>query len=261
MVDGKMKEVRGKFIVYLGRGRTGKSTHARAVHEAAVMAGRPVTVADCDRTNATLTSFIPTAQRPDRSDDETVTKFIEDLALYAMETRTAVMMDLGGGDGVFPIVAERHKFFTVLPAHGVDIIPMYFAAGGRDDLEILYRMQEIGLRSPKTVIVLNEGLAGSRNAEIDPFEPIIRGKTVTRAMADGARLLRMPTVPIATMNEADGLFIGLHAAAAGQVPLGEDGKPHPAARPLGFWRRIELNEWLVELDKRHKNSKVSEWLP
>ena len=46
-----------KMVVTHGRGGTGKSTGVRILKERADEAGRPVAIADADRTNATLGSF------------------------------------------------------------------------------------------------------------------------------------------------------------------------------------------------------------
>jgi CO dehydrogenase nickel-insertion accessory protein CooC1 len=46
-----------KMVVTHGRGGTGKSTGVRILKERADEAGRPVVIADADRTNATLGAF------------------------------------------------------------------------------------------------------------------------------------------------------------------------------------------------------------
>ena len=59
-----------RLIVLLGRGRTGKTTEARWAADRAIQAGRPVILADGDRTNRSLSAFYPgtVLSPPDGSD-------------------------------------------------------------------------------------------------------------------------------------------------------------------------------------------------
>ena len=252
---------RGTIDVLLGRGRTGKTTWARWAAERARAAGRLVQVADGDRNNATLGSFHPDASSPAASDDVTVAAWMEELAEATILSRGRLVLDMGGGDRSFATVAERHGFSDVLPAEGVDLTAWYFLAGGRDDFETLVFMEQMGFRPPRTVVVLNEGLAPAVPAGQDAFAAALRSKGVQRVLDRGAKLLRMPAVPLATMVEADNLFIGIRDAAGGGVPKGEDGLPHSGARPLNLWRRNELKKWLGLMEERHAEAGILGWLP
>ena len=253
--------VRGTIDVLLGRGRTGKTTWARWAIERARAAGRLIQVADGDRNNATLGSFYPDASSPAASDDVTVTAWMEELAEGTILSRGRLVLDMGGGDRSFATVAERHRFSDVLPAEGVDLTAWYFLAGGRDDVETLVFMEQMGFRPPRTVIVLNEGLAPVVPAGQDAFATALRSKGVQRVLDRGGKLLRMPAAPLATMVEADNLFIGIRDAAFGGVPRGEDGLPHPGAISLNLWRRNELKTWLTLMEERHAEAGVLPWLP
>jgi len=253
--------VRGTIDVLLGRGRTGKTTWARWAIERARAAGRSVAIADGDRNNATLGSFYPDASSPAASDDVTVAAWMEEQAETTILSRGRLMLDMAGGDRSFATLAERHAFNEVLPAEGVDLTAWYFLAGGRDDFETLAFMEALGFRPPCTAIVLNEGLAPAMPAGQDPFAAALRSKGVRQALDRGAKLVRMPAVPLATMVEADNLFIGIREAAGGGVPKGEDGLPHPDARPLNLWRRNELKKWLALMEQRHAEAGVLPWLP
>ena len=253
--------VRGTIDVLLGRGRTGKTTWARWAIERARAAGRSVAIADGDRNNATLGSFYPDASSPAASDDVTVAAWMEEQAETTILSRGRLVLDMAGGDWSFATLAERHAFNEVLPAEGVDLTAWYFLAGGRDDFETLAFMEALGFRPPRTAIVLNEGLAPAMPAGQDPFATALRSKGVQQALDRGAKLVRMPAVPLATMVEADNLFIGIREAAGGGVPKGEDGLPHPDARPLNLWRRNELKKWLALMEQRHAEAGVIGWLP
>jgi len=253
--------VRGTIDVLLGRGRTGKTTWARWAIERARAAGRSVAIADGDRNNATLGSFYPDASSPAASDDVTVAAWMEQQAESTILSRGRLVLDMAGGDRSFATLAERHAFNEVLPAEGVDLTAWYFLAGGRDDFETLAFMEALGFRPPRTAIVLNEGLAPAMPAGQDPFAAALRSKAVLQALDRGAKLVRMPAVPLATMVDADNLFIGIREAAEGGVPKGEDGLPHLDARPLNLWRRNELKRWLALMEQRHAEAGVIGWPP
>lgn len=261
VAEGAEGAGRGVMHVLLGRGRTGKTTWARWAVERARSAGREVTVADGDRNNGTLGSFYHDAGAPAASDDVTVTAWMEELTEGLIGSRSRLILDMGGGDRSFATVAERHGFNDVLPAEGVDPVAWYFMAGGRDDGETMVFMEKVGFAPARTVIVLNEGLAPAVPAGQDAFAAALKDKEVRKVLDRGAKLLRMPAVPLATMVEADDLFIGIRDAANGGVPKGDDGLPHPAARPLNLWRRNELKRWLAAMEERHAEAGVLEWLP
>lgn len=252
---------RGTIHVLCGRGRTGKTTWARWAAERAIINGRELTIVDGDRTNSTLTSFFANARRPTHADDATVIRFLENVTAELIDKGGNALIDMGGGDRLFAALAQHKKFFQVLPRFGIDLLCWYFAAGGRDDFETLVRMDGMGLTSRRTAIVLNEGLTQAAPSGEDPFATLLAGRTLTQAVENGARVLRMPSVPMATMAEADGLYIGIRHAMEGGVPLGDDGQPHPSAVPLGFWRRMELEDWLAAMEERHRKAAVAEWLP
>jgi Mrp family chromosome partitioning ATPase len=62
-----------KMVVTHGRGGIGKSTGVRILKERADEAGRPVAIADADRTNATLGSFYADVVRPEYRGEQGVT--------------------------------------------------------------------------------------------------------------------------------------------------------------------------------------------
>jgi hypothetical protein len=172
-----------------------------------------------------------------------------------------MLIDMGGGDRIFATLAERQGFFEVLPSMGIQIVAYHFSAAGRDDLETAFMMEQIGLCAPRTIIILNEGLAPTLPNGADPFAGCLGSTLVQKILNRGGRVVRMPAVPLATMTLADSLFISLAAAADGQVPTDNDGNPHPSAQPLGLWRRIELRRWLETMERRHADAGVADWLP
>ena len=255
------EDKRGAVHLFLGRGRTGKSTGARFLHGNAVENGRRVVMVDADRTNATLASFIPDARRPLSADDETVNAFMADILTEAVESGGSFVIDVGGGDRLMLAMSERHDLPALLRESGIGLVLHHFGAGGRDDFETLRKAEAIGLTSDQTIITLNEGLAGTSARDRDPFEALLRGRTVTDCIARGAVVIRMPAIPLATMVAADSLFIGLHQAARGDVPRDQKGAAMPGAVPLGLFRRLELSRWLKVMEQRYEDAHIAEWLP
>jgi CO dehydrogenase nickel-insertion accessory protein CooC1 len=78
------------MVVTHGRGGTGKSTGVRILKERADEAGRPVVIADADRTNATLGAFYEGVERPDHPDEKTVADWLDELVNTQAETRMSV---------------------------------------------------------------------------------------------------------------------------------------------------------------------------
>ena len=251
----------GTLHVVIGRGRTGKTTWVRTTADRALMANRPLRLGDADVNNSTLTSFHPDCERPTGADPESVSEFFRDVTARLIEGGGNLLLDLGGGDRSFTAVSERHGFFRVLPRFGVDVVTWYFLTAGRDDAEQLAQMEKLGLQAPRSVLVMNHGLAPTAACGVDPFAACLATRTVQQALDRGTKVVRLPAVGLKTMTAADNLFVSIRRAAAGEVPLTEDGTPHPDARALPFWDRIELGEWLLQFEQAHVDAGVAEWLP
>lgn len=253
---------RSEIHVALGRGRTGKTTWARWAIERAERAGRSITTADGDRNNASLTSFYPNCERPAAADEPTVTAWLERLTADLVDRRARMVLDMGGGDRMFANVASHHDFNSILPENGVDLVAWYFLSGGRDDFETVVFMENLGFKPPRTVIVLNHGLAPPVAAGEDPFAAALESKSVRSVIDRGAKVVRMPATPLKTMVEADGLYIGIRAAMERKVPTDEHGNPLVGGpRPLDLWRSTELKRWLEAMEKAHVDAGVADWLP
>ena len=253
---------RGSLHVAIGRGRTGKTTNLRYLCERAQDAGRSVTVVDADRRNSTLASFVPGARRPTAADDATCQLFLETIIEEAIGAGGEFLIDLGGGDRLFLALSERFNLPKLLREHEIHLVLHHYAAGGRDDFEMLSKCVGLGLKSKRTIIYFNEGLAGGASAAgLDPFAALLDGASVKACLGEDARVVRIPAVAPATMALADRLFIGIRQAAMGGVPTDSNGHPLPGALPLGVFRRLELMQWLERFERNCKDAGVSEWLP
>lgn len=253
---------RGSLHVALGRGRTGKTTNLRYLYERAVDAGRPVAVIDVDRTNSTMASFVSAARRPMAADDNTCLAFLETIIEEAIEKGGEYLLDMGGGDRLFLTFSERFDLPKLLQESRINLVLHHYAAGGRDDFETLSKCVGLKLKSDRTIIYFNEGLSGGAFAAgLDPFTALLSGASVKSCLNEGARVVRIPAVPPATMAMADALFIGIRQAAMGQVPVDDRGQPAEGAIALGVFRRLELKQWLETMEKQYMQAGVTEWLP
>ena len=251
---------RGCIFWLSGRGRTGKSTFARVVHAYFLAHGVSAILVDMDRNNSTLASFFPDARRPSHGDDTTAGAFVENITAEVVERGGNVILDTGGGDRLMADLVEQHEMIDVFRAHQIELNIFHFAAGGLDDFESLKKMVAMGLKPDRTILVLNEGLAGARQNAKDPFETLLSGKTVATCRKEGALVIRLPSLPLATMVAADALLIGFQEAANGEVPKDEGGTPYKNASPLPLWRRMELARWLKLTTKRLDELGLSGWV-
>lgn len=259
--DHDLPGARGRCHLLFGRGNVGKSTHARWSVERALKQNRRLTVVDADRNNATLAAAFSFAVRSTDEADETMISFIEQQTGKLAENGGSMLIDLGGGDRIMAKIIEQHRFMDVMPEEGIEVVAWHFLAAGRDDIETMIWMEAADIRATRTVIVLNEGLVRPLAGGADPFADVLASKTLNEVLERGGRLVRMPGLKQSTMNRLDRLFIGYEAAAAGQLPVDEDGKPIPDIVPLGFWERKEVRRWLTAMEDRHAAAGVAAWLP
>ena len=148
-----------KMVVTHGRGGTGKSTGVRILKERAEEAGRPVVIADADRTNATLGAFYEGVERPDHPDEKTVADWLDELVNTQAETRMSLLLDMGGGDQVFKRFAASLDLAALLQAEGITPVALHFFSPDIDNLAYLLDIEQSGaFCPPQTVLVLNAGL-------------------------------------------------------------------------------------------------------
>ncbi len=241
-----------KIFFTLGRGARGKSTLLRYAAEATLAAGRPVIVADLDRTNATLASYFSDVIRPTEGDEASVVSWLESLLTHVMKHQTSAYIDLGGGDMTLRrLVSQVPDLVEMLEAAGVATVAVYMIGPQVDDLSPLAMMEGAGFQPKATALVLNEGLIEAPVSREQAFARITKHSVFRNAIARGATPVWMPRLLPAGEIEARRVFYG--QAASGQIREGRK------QTPLGPFDQARVRAWLR--DMQTKFAGVQSWIP
>jgi hypothetical protein len=233
---------RPKMVVTHGRGGTGKSTGVRILKERADEAGRPVVIADADRTNATLGAFYEGVERPDHPDEKTVADWLDELVNTQAETRMSLLLDMGGGDQVFKRFAASLDLAALLQAEGITPVALHFFSPDIDDLAYLQDVEASGAFCPaQTVLVLNEGLIKDARPVDAAFAELREHSIFRAALKRGAREIVLPR--LSCMQEVNSRRLSF---------LG-------AEKALGLTNRQRVAMWRREVAKAL--APVADWLP
>jgi hypothetical protein len=244
-----------KFVVTMGRGRTGKSSWIRYVAGRAFDLGRPPVIADADRTNATLAAFFEGVTRPESADADDVREWLnnvleDQIAANAAGKAFSVLLDLGGGDLVLKEHAKDLSLVPFCEQFGIDPIAVHFLGSDLDDLAYLRDVDESGAFAPKkTLLVLNEGVLPPGRQPGRAFEAVRNHDIFKAAIKRDAKAVMMPRLQC--MGEIDRRRLLFSAAAAGTVKAGQE--------PLGPIARQYTTMWLRAMDAAFTS--VSDWLP
>jgi hypothetical protein len=238
-------------VVAQGRGGSGKSTGLRYYGERAIAAGRGVLICDCDRNNQTLTAFFGDAvERPQYPDDDSAMAFLNHCMDTAAGESQSIVLDMGGGDLVFPRYARSLQLVSLLEDNGVRPVAMHFVGPALDDLAVLQDLEVSGAFCPAaTVIVFNEGLVRDTRLPEVAFKAAREHEAVKAAEARGAKVVRMPK--LACMHEIDQRRLLFAEAEKGKVKAGQS--------PLGLTVRQMIAMWRRGMEAAF--APVSEWLP
>ena len=246
-----------KLLVLLGPQNSGKSLLGRALVERAREQGRDPLILDGDRNDAYLTALFgkPGAhadevigvRRPAYADDATVKAWLDaEMSEMEGDGRSRVL-DMGGGDLVFPDYAREREIVAMLAdaRAAIDPVAVHLILPTVSDLAVLERMEADGLFAPAaTILALNAGPVGdTRPAEV-VFRRVRETAIYRAAIARGAREIVVPT--LGCMNLVDDAGLSFEDAMARSSPLGLAHRQMVAT----FRRRL-----YAELDK------VASWLP
>ena len=231
-----------KMVVTHGRGGTGKSTGVRILKERADEAGRPVAIADADRTNATLGSFYADVVRPEYRGEQGVTDWLDDLVNTQAETRMSLLLDMGGGDQVFKRFAASLDLAALLQAEGITPVALHFFSPDIDDLGYLRDIEESGAFCPaQTVLVLNAGLIKDTRPVDVAFAGMREHPIYLAALKRGAKEIVLPR--LACMQEVNSRRLSF---------LG-------AEKALSLTNRQRVAMWRREVAKAL--APIADWLP
>lgn len=231
------------LLVALGPQNSGKSTLLRAVIYRTREMGRFPTILDGDRNDAYLTSMFGTpgddgsiagVSRPTYGDDTSVIEWLDEKITEIDETRSSAVLDMGGGDLVFPAYARDREILAMLGGAGVRATALQMILPNPADLTVLEQMEAGGLFAPdNTILCLNAGPNADPRATPDVIFRRVRETGVyRRALARGACEIVMPT--LGCMAELDQKGLTFSEAAAMPSPLGLT----KGTMARVFWRKL-----------------------
>lgn len=237
---------RPKLVVPFGRGRVGKSTWTRWATERAISAGRPVVIADGDRTNATLAAFFDGCLRPESDDDWTIKRWLIALTEAVAENGCSTVLDMGAGDMLFQSVAQEYGVAELMESVGVEPVAVHVLGPSLDDLSLLAALESQAIFCPqRTLLVLNEGSIQDGR----PFErayEAVRGHPVYRAALErGAREVVMRRLSCMAQLDEQRLLFGQAADRT--------------LKNLGLLSKQSVVIWQRNMEAAHET--VRAWLP
>jgi DNA-binding transcriptional LysR family regulator len=213
--------------------------------------GDKIIICDCDRNNQTLTAFFgDVVERPDQPDDDSTVTFLSAGVDTAISSKISTVIDMGGGDLVFPRYASSMQLVSLLEDHGVRPVALHFLGPSIDDLSALRDIERSGaFCPPATVIVLNAGLIRDTRAPDVAFKAVREHAVVRAAVARGAVVVVMPK--LVCMHEIDQRRLTFSDAQEGKVKAGQS--------PLGPTMRQMVAIWRRAMEVAF--APVAEWLP
>jgi hypothetical protein len=238
---------RPKCWLVVGRGRTGKTTLIRWIGERAASSDNAVVLADLDRTNATLTSYMSGVVRAPTLDDAGTVQWLQKIISNTMTNQVSTLIDLGGGDtALVQLAGEVPDMPAMVHETGVELVVAYLLGPQPDDLSPLATLRNRGFSPAATVLILNEGLLGA-GVDLETGFASVQGHSVFRAAVDaGAIVVRFPRlIPAAEIEKRRISFIEARDALV-----------QPA---LGPFDRARIRQWLDRMD--YEFAPVATWLP
>lgn len=184
---------RAKCWLVVGRGRTGKTTLIRWIGERASSSDSAIVLADLDRTNATLTSYMSGVVRAPSLDDAGTVQWLQKIIGNTMTNHISTLIDLGGGDtALVQLASEVPDMPAMVHETGTELVVAYLLGPQPDDLSPLATLRNRGFSPAATVLILNEGLLGA-GVDLETGFASVQGHSVFRAAVDaGAMVVRLP---------------------------------------------------------------------
>ncbi|WOJ91749.1 hypothetical protein RZS28_18650 (plasmid) [Methylocapsa polymorpha] len=203
-----------KFVLPLGRGRSGKSLLARWLVERARSQRREVVVADADRITPSLSPYFQDALRLSGRSEPDVLAWFCAIGDRQIDERLSAVVDLGPGADTLDDL-RKLGCLSVLADAQIRQIAIHVVGPNPADLSYLAYLDKL-LPFATTIIVLNEALS-DRSPET-AFDQVIAHHLVTNAISRGAKTIRMPTLHRSSDIEVQRLSFA--AAKAGLSPVG-----------------------------------------
>ncbi len=240
-----------KIIFWVGRGKTGKTTGIRWQAERAIRNDTVMLMADMDPTNDTFSKYVGNVARPpEASDPALALKWLDRLLQYALEQKTTLLVDLGGGDTTLRrLIEDLPDLVQAIEAAGFAVILFHAIGPQEEDLSPLATMDALGFHPTCTAIVLNQGLIEVGATPDTAFARVFRHSAFRAAVARGAVVIWMPRLQAAEQVEIRRLHF--HGAVDGETGQGKT--------PLGPFDRQRVANWLRQMEENFAG--IASWLP
>lgn len=256
--EPKASQVRPPVLATrLGRGRLGGSTICDLLVQRARLAHRPVTVADGDLLNSTLSGLYPPgspggASQPKSAQPAHVGEWIEDLVHQMMSTKASTVLDLGGGNSALADLEHELPLVDFCNEAGVTCLPLYFCGPEKDDFDHIVSLHRAGhFKGPRSILFLNESLIRAGQTPAEAFEWFFERPELEQMEKEGMKMIYIRRLSCLTSMRATGLSF---YDAASNKP-GRDGHPLP---PM---RQFMVRKWLTQLEQDFVEAGVAELLP
>jgi hypothetical protein len=240
-----------KVVMAIGLGGTGKTSIMRWIAERAIAKGGTARLAAVDAENRELRDYFAKVLEPPGHDPESTARWLRDFVERLIETKTAAMIDFGGGDtSLAAVLREVPDLVAVMEEQGVTPVAIYPLSPRVSDLAPLKAAEDMGFRPRATALVLNEGRAETPDRE--RWFGAIRRHSVYRAAIDrGAVEIWMPKLTVA--KKIEDRRLRYQDARDGIVPEGRK------VAPLGILDRASVRTWLARMDAAF--APIASWIP
>lgn len=242
---------RKKVIIFLGRGKTGKSTLIRWLAETALSSGVSLLMADMDPTNDSFSKYVAGVSRPDDPGNPAhALKWMDRLLQHALQTETSVVFDMGGGDTTLRrLVQQLPDMVSMFEASGFAVVVVYTVGPQEEDLSPLATMMGLDFRPTATAIVLNEALVDVGETREVAFARVFRHSAFVDAIQRDAIPVWMPR--LLPVQQIEVRRLPFEDAANGSTGQGKT--------PLGPFDRARVRAWLNQMNTNFAGVKT--WLP
>lgn len=246
-----------KFVVTLGRGKTGKSTMLWWLAESALRRRR-LRILDADPNNNALVDRFPDVEMPPAVDGEDKRVWLERQLSTMMDEadddakRHDMLLDVGANDLLLKRLGAEVQFVDVLQDAGVEPVAIHLLGPDKEDLTYLKDVEESGFLRPKrTVLVLNTGLISATSSADIAFAPIIESDIFQKVISKerGGRYVVMPALHC--MREMQKAGLNLFSEC---FPGTEGGKK------LGAFDARRVKRW-YEVQMPEMRASIADWLP
>ncbi len=162
VAQARKTDLTGKLKVHLfiGRGRTGKTTNIRYHLANFYEAKQILSLLDVDQTNPVLAQFANDVGMPSQQDDTTVAEWLSETVYGLVQSKSNIIVDFGGGDTCLSnTMREFPNFVKDIETMGAAVIANCTVGPSINDLTPLANLWALGFRPTAIAFLFNEASA------------------------------------------------------------------------------------------------------